>query len=240
MHVKAVVKASQVTLTAYDLLSNHQRSKAAGRSVGLAELEGQISALFEWSFRSVIRAPRGEQTSFLESVKRTVQRPKAGPSLCVSPACESELIPCEITRPLTEMQLQTSISPERKLAVLQDISHNSSSEDLPATLCLPGTVFQPKTPQMNPLHKLPAASQQLRSARMRDQRASPFPTAAAMLLKPSGFVDASKKARNSEGTRRSQSQTKTRAGPGTLRRIAALVSTYSPTRVRTGPKKVLK
>ena len=104
MHSKAVVNCTQVELTAQDLLSNFQRCKAAGRLVGLTELEEQILVHLEWSFVSVIRPQVGELLIPSQANRKSAD--KVGPSpyfsLCTSPQGEAEFRGAEITLPKRE------------------------------------------------------------------------------------------------------------------------------------------
>jgi len=149
MHLKAVVCITQVELTAYDLLSNFKRSKAANRPVGLSELEDQIATLFEWAFKSVIRTPRGEAPSVAlgrRLAKAEEQRavPSAYTSLCGSPRGEAELVTSEVVRPSVEIQIfapeaQTERPQLQKKVLKSPISPTSDSSDGLANTLLPPT-----------------------------------------------------------------------------------------------------
>lgn len=163
MHSKAVVSTTQVELTAYDLLSNFQRSKSSNRSVGLSELEEQISMLFEWSFKTVIRTPRGElpQVALGRHLAKTAQEcrtvPSAYASLCASPKGEAELITTEVVRPSVEIQIFGPEAPtERpqlpKKTEKSPISPSSDSSDgLAKTLLPPTPITLARSQPVSPL-----------------------------------------------------------------------------------------
>lgn len=162
MHHKAVVCVRQVELTAYDLLSNFQRSKAANRPVGLPELEEQIAALFEWSFKSVIRTPRGEQPSVaLGRRLAKAEEHRAGPStnssLCVSPKGEAELVICDVVCPSVEIQIFAPEAPterpqpQKKIPMTSISPSSDSSDGLAKTLLPPTPIILARSQPVSPI-----------------------------------------------------------------------------------------
>lgn len=119
--------------------------------------------LFEWSFKSVIRTPRGEvpQVALGRNQVKTAEIcktvPSAYTSLCASPKGEAELINTEVVRPSMEIQIFAPEAPtERpqlpKKTSKSPISPSSDSSDgLAKTLLPPTPITLARSQPVSPL-----------------------------------------------------------------------------------------